>query len=142
VKPYQIAAKLLVLCAIIMITNMNPRCTDPDEYGPHFDSLNPPPPPPNLIIPPNDTMIIYDHPYPHIINLIWSKVSGAEHYELQISMSTNFSGVIVMVETDTVHAYELPSGDHRYWRVRAYAQAWEWYTDWTDVWHFATWYTP
>ena len=141
-KPYRIAAKLLMLCAIILITNMNPRCTDPGEYRPRFDSLSPPPSPPNLISPSNDTLITYDHPYPHIIILIWSETSGAEHYELQVSTSTDFSGVVGIVGPDTLHAYELPSGGHRYWRVRAYAQAWEWYTDWSDVWHFVTWYAP
>lgn len=132
---------LPVLCHNLF-TNMNPGCTNLDEYNSRFDSLSPPPPPSSLINLPNDTIITNDYVYPHDINFIWHKVSGPEHYELQVPTSTGFLGVTNTIANDTVWVYELISSGHRYWRVKAFAQAWELYTDWINVWHFVTWYIP
>ncbi|KPK63462.1 hypothetical protein AMJ83_06705 [candidate division WOR_3 bacterium SM23_42] len=136
--------KFMAVFIIVILANFNPGCKDPHEYQPLFDSLYPPPAAPNPISPENDTVIWYGQwdPYPNNLDLVWSSVDGTEYYELQVSTSTDFTGVTSENVYDTVYTYQIETGGHRYWRLRAYAREWEWYTDWTETWHFTTWYSP
>lgn len=51
----------------------------------------------------------------------WTSIEGVSIYELQLSTNQNFSENLVIVESDTTHAYstaQLTDGVTYYWRVR------------------------
>jgi len=129
---------------LFLLVNINHiACKNPHDYEPQFDSLYPPPVPPQLISPVNDTVIVYYEPYPHDIVLEWNPIVEAEYYQLQIvNDSTQFlEAPVIKIESTSMVNTLIHKGFY-YWHVRAYNHEWTWFTDWSETWHFYTWYCP
>ncbi len=121
----------------------NGGCKKPDEHRPPFDSLYPPPPAPQLIYPPQDTIMLLETPLPVDLVFTWSAVTEAEYFELQISRDSTILDQTNPIKSETNSCiYNIRYNGSYYWRVRAYNHEWTWYTEWSTIQHFGTYYTP
>ncbi|MBX3044370.1 MAG: aryl-sulfate sulfotransferase [Ignavibacteriae bacterium] len=72
-------------------------------------------------------------------NLVWSSVTGAEYYQVQLSKTQNFSNTLFsqIVNNDTKYNFSnLSFNDKYFWRVRAIATKDT--SEWSDVFTFNT----
>lgn len=80
------------------------------------------------------------------ITLNWADVTGADYYEIQISVLSDFSDINSTTYTpDNTSAYTVPNGTlanftHYYWRIRAINSTET--GPWSEVWDFTTIGTP
>ena len=136
-KLSNLLSKIILISMLILLTNMNPGCKDPNEYKPPEDSLLPPPGPPQLFFPPVDTEYVLV-PNPGVIHIPfdWSDVEGAEYYEIELSPDSNFINGITHESNSSKLTISFYAPQDLYWHVRAESDSWTWYTPWSESWYF------
>jgi len=101
----------------------------------NFVTIPAPPPPPNLVSPPNHATNI-----PTTTSVVWSQVTGATQYTVQVSLNNTFQSIVVNQDvTNPYYAipYGVLSGQTQYfWRVLATNAGGS--GNWSSVWDFTT----
>jgi photosystem II stability/assembly factor-like uncharacterized protein/fibronectin type 3 domain-containing protein len=98
-----------------------------------FTTLSPTLDPPDLVSPTDDATDQNTS-----LTLDWDAVTGATHYEVQLSTSSNFTTTIVNQSTTNTYfdVTGLSENTEYFWRVRAEDDDSE--SDWSQVWSFTT----
>ena len=110
-------------------------CMDPDEYKPEGPpEKTDPPEGPSVLLPAQDTLFRCE--YYRSVLLNWTGVEGAQGYEFQVDRDSTFSASFPyqgFFPPYSFQAFCFPPITTYYFRVRAYSEAWIWYTDWSDT---------
>jgi hypothetical protein len=124
-------ALLILVVAFLAIAG----CMDPDEYKPEDPpEKTDPPDGPSVLQPPQD--VLYRCEYYYTVWLNWTDVDGAQGYEFQVDTDSTFSSSFPYQgewPPSSFQAACFPPITTYYFRVRAYSNAWTWYTDWSDT---------
>ncbi|MCX7995916.1 MAG: hypothetical protein N3A65_09150 [candidate division WOR-3 bacterium] len=106
-------------------------CKNPDKYRPDYDSLLPPPPPPLLLSPP-DSFVHMPLVSGNRLLISWEHIEDAEIYEIHL-IGENHPEWTIELDTNFLaqNWANIALFDKYTWKVRAYSQKWEYYTDWS-----------
>ncbi len=127
--------KVLLLILLFVILNFQPTCRDPNEFKPPEDTLLTPPPPPKLLTPPDG--------YVHITRgdnrllVSWDSMPDADIYEIHFAGET-LGEWTYRLSKCSINQNWFTVWDKFTWKVRAYGPKWQYYTDWSETWHFET----
>jgi hypothetical protein len=124
------------LMAVTMITIMACfGCMDPDEYKPEEPPQKiDPPEGPTALLPLQDAL--FRSEYYCWVTLDWTGVEGAQGYEFQVDTDSSFTGSYPFqgeFPPSSFSAVCFPPVTTYFFRVRAYSDAWTWYTNWSQV---------
>jgi hypothetical protein len=110
-------------------------CMDPNEYEPEGPpEKTDPPEGPSVLQPDQDTLFRCEYYY--VVTLDWTRVNGAQGYEFQIDRDSTFATSYPyqhQYPPTLFSAYCFLPATTYYFRVRAYSDAWTWYTNWSDT---------
>jgi len=130
--------KIAFLYVLSLAVYVQPSCKDPDEFEPSEDTLVPPPDPPQLVSPIDGFVVMIESaPADSYYELKWTNLEQAESYQLEYTIGT----FPPFIKTCAANVCTLWLSDttnricKHYWRVRASAPAWEWFTEWSEQWH-------
>lgn len=122
-----------VFIAIALMASF--RCMDPNEYKPEDPPQKiDPPEGPSALLPVQDTLFRCE--YHCWVTLDWTEVDSAEGYEFQVDTDSSFAASYPyqgQFPPTSFFATCFPPVTTYFFRVRAYSDAWTWYTDWSEV---------
>ncbi|MEO0094576.1 MAG: hypothetical protein ABIL18_05960 [candidate division WOR-3 bacterium] len=126
---------VMLFCIITIALTNGPVCKNPDEYNPDVDSLLPPPAPPNPLTPPDDFVHMPNGTNRLLIS--WEHIEDAEIYEINF-VGENHNEWKLKLDTTFIAQNWMNTNlfDKYTWKVRAYSSKWEYYTNWSEPWHF------
>ncbi|MGB7055650.1 MAG: hypothetical protein WBE28_10060 [bacterium] len=123
----------MVIMTIILMACFG--CMDPDEYKPEDPPQKTDPPlGPSALLPLQDAL--FRSEYYCAVTLDWTTVDGARGYEFQVDMDSSFTSSYPyqgQFPPASFSAVCFPPVTTYFFRVRAYSDAWTWYTDWSEV---------
>lgn len=124
----------LILLAAIWVASLG-GCMDPFEYDPGGPPVKTDPPAgPGALLPVQDALFRCE--YYAVVVLDWTFVTGAQGYEFQVSTDSTFAlSYPYQGQYPPVQFYArcIPPITTYHFRVRAYSDAWTWYTDWSEI---------
>lgn len=127
--------RLLLAVSVLLLVS----CRNPFGFEPEEPARQDPPAPP-VQTRPEDGALILNYAYPQDVTLVWQRVSGARHYQIEVYTSPNPAPENLLRFVDYIYTTQTAVTFYRYgtywWRVRAYSPNWKWYTDWSAVWSF------
>jgi hypothetical protein len=127
---------LVFLMAFIVIAIVASfSCMDPNDYKPDDPPQKiDPPEGPSALLPEQDT--VFRSEYSHWVTFDWTEVDSAQGYEFQVCTDSTFYGAFPyqgQIPPVSFCAMCFPPITTYFFRVRAYSDAWTWYTDWSNV---------
>ena len=127
--------KGIAVFVIILKLSINSYCKKPDENKPDGDTLLPPPPPPQLLTPP-DSFVHMPFGSPRLI-ISWESITEAEVYEINFVSEKSGEWTLKLDTSALIQNWADTTLFDKYkWKVRAYSSKWDYYTLWSEVWHF------
>jgi hypothetical protein len=123
----------IIIMALFVVTCFG--CMDPGEYKPEDPPQKTDPPEgPSALLPVQDAL--FRSEYYCYVTLDWTEVDGAQGYEFQVDTDSTFTASYPyqgQFPPSSYHAACFPPITTYFFRVRAYSDAWTWYTDWSEI---------
>ncbi|MEO0122740.1 MAG: hypothetical protein ABIL69_01885 [candidate division WOR-3 bacterium] len=133
-KKLKIIFPILYFVSVILLI-IHSDCKNPDEYKPKGDSLLPPPAPPRLLTPP-DSFVHMPFGSPRLI-ISWENIEDAEIYEINFVAEKGRTWTLQLDTNALIQSWaDTLLFDKYKWKVRAYSSKWDYYTNWSEEWHF------
>jgi hypothetical protein len=123
----------IAFISIALLANFS--CMDPNEYKPEDPPQKiDPPEAPSVLLPVQDTLFRCE--YSRWVTLDWTAVDGAEGYEFGVDTDSGFASSLLYqgyFPPTSFSAVCFPPITTYFFRVRAYSDAWTWYTEWSEL---------